>query len=116
MAELTRLGRVDGSAVWPQVRYAAAVNSTLDHIRLYLYGLDDAPDTRHTPTERDRDAFDEITTVATAHNWTNPHNPADHRFRLHTHVVTPGQVSDLHELGRTPATVTVVADPNPFWT
>ncbi|GAA1937861.1 hypothetical protein [Amycolatopsis minnesotensis] len=115
MAELTALGRNVTSAVWPDVRYAAVANTARDEIKLYLYGLDDTPGTRRPPGDADRRAFDEITALAAAHGWSNPHDDTDRRFGLLTHVGTAYDGPDLRAQGRGPGTITVIDDPNPLW-
>lgn len=99
------------------VRYAAAVNPARAEIKLYLYGLDDTPGgDSHDRAASVHHALDHVEAVTTSHNWTNPHDDEDHRFRLLPHVVGEHDGPDLRAHGRGPGTVTVVNEPAPFWT
>ncbi|MFJ7218935.1 hypothetical protein [Amycolatopsis sp. NPDC098790] len=109
MAELTTLGRSAYSPIWPHVRYGAVVNTTLNEIKLCLYGLEaDEPAVS-------RRAFREIEAVARAHNWSNRIVGDDRRFQLFNHVVPKDAVIEYRRQGRAPGTVTVVTDDHPFW-
>ncbi|SFB53251.1 hypothetical protein SAMN05216266_1173 [Amycolatopsis marina] len=109
------MGTLTGAAM-AGVRYAAAVNPARAEIKLYLYGLDDTPGDGDDRATRVRAALDHVTTVTAHHNWTNPHDDCDHRFRLLPHIVSEHDGPDLRTHGRGPGTVTVVTDPAPFWT
>lgn len=115
LADLTRRAASDTSPIWPQVRFAVVVNTACDQIRLYLYGIDDTPGQRRVPTDTDFAALDDIQTVARAVGWTNPDDDPDRRFTLDTHVVADYEHPVLRQEGRTPGTVTVINDTDPFW-
>ncbi|OXM59561.1 hypothetical protein [Amycolatopsis vastitatis] len=115
MAELTTLGRRDDSAIWSHIRYAAVVNTTLNEIRLLLFGLaDQGPDESGNWSDHSR-AFQELNATIQAHNWTNQIVSGDCRFGYFDHPVSAYDLPASRTRQRPPGTVTVVTDPRPFW-
>jgi hypothetical protein len=115
MAELTTLGRRDDSAIWPHVRYAAIVNTTLAEIRLLLFGIaDKGPDESGNWPDHSR-AFQELNATIQAHNWTNQVVFGDRRFGYFDHPVSAYDPPDSRGLKWPPGTVTVVTDSRPSW-